>query len=409
MNRSLIGFAVLVIAVLVGFNNTSEWHHFDLIVSPTFTAALVFFGLYYTYKSALTKTTVTRSALFTMPKAEVHRSPYAPRYNYVKEPSAYEPVHFAASWVVGVFDKLPCSPTNKRWVASVVILVAAQYLNGVASAAAGHLTPNMSACAGSLSAGRLPDLIHNLWFVEIAIGQLGPIWTRRLPDILVVTNMAAAVFTVAVHPRSGVLLRRIFVILAYLFFLRSVCVVSTSLPDMSDHCQSQFDDMQPGGRGYYKTQPMLYHGTPFGDDFVWSGRILWRAAKLVFEGAGALHDTCGDLIFSAHTVFLWMAYMIVRDFSAYPALVLFVSTTKYLGAFFILLTRFHYTIDVVLAAYLSYRAWISYHRCATIEDVRRESHVGVLMDWLERIPDPLTGNTIDGSVVGAEHYTPADE
>ena len=80
MNRSLICFAVLVIAVLVGFNNTSEWHHFDLIVSPTFTAALVFFGLYYTYKSALTKTTVTRSALFTMPKAEVHRSPYAPRY-----------------------------------------------------------------------------------------------------------------------------------------------------------------------------------------------------------------------------------------------------------------------------------------------------------------------------------------
>ena len=80
-------------------------------------------------------------------------------------------------------------------------------------------------------------MIHNLWFVEIAIGQLGPIWTRRLPDMLVITNMTAAVFTVAVHPRSGVLLRRIFVILAYLFFLRSVCVISTSLPDMSDHCQ----------------------------------------------------------------------------------------------------------------------------------------------------------------------------
>merc|ERR1711865_653626 len=116
--------------------------------------------------------------------------------------------------------------------------------------------------------------------------------------------MTAAVFTVLMHPRSGVVLRRIFVIFAYLFFLRSVCVISTSLPDMSDHCQSQFDDIDQGGRGYYKTQPMLYRGDLFGEDFEWTGRILWRGAKVVFEGAGAVHDTCGDLIFSAHTVFL---------------------------------------------------------------------------------------------------------
>jgi len=284
--------------------------------------------------------------------------------------------------VTRFFDSINCAPTTKRWIASISMLVFAQYTNGVASAMAGHMAPAMSDCSFG---GSLPDLVHSMPFVETAIEWLGAAWTRRLPDMLVLTNMGAALFTVVMHPRSGLILRRILLIFAYLFLLRSVCVISTSLPDMSDHCQSQFQQMAPGGRGFYKTQPMLYHGSLLGEDFQWTGRVLIRGAKVVFLGAGMGHDTCGDLIFSAHTVFLWMGYMIVRDFSAYPTLVSIVSVTKYLGAFFILLTRFHYTIDVVLAAYLTYRAWISCHRCATIENVRRESHIGVAMEWFEQL------------------------
>ncbi len=95
-------------------------------------------------------------------------------------------------------------------------------------------------CAGAalaLSDAGLPDVVHSMPFVEQTIKWLGPVWNRRVPDMLVLTNMGAGLYTVIRHPRSGLVCRRVFLLCAYLFLLRSVCVVSTSLPDMSDHCQ----------------------------------------------------------------------------------------------------------------------------------------------------------------------------
>eukprot|EP00656_Telonema_subtile_P003839 TRINITY_DN11740_c0_g1_i10.p1 TRINITY_DN11740_c0_g1~~TRINITY_DN11740_c0_g1_i10.p1 ORF type:complete len:121 (+),score=24.32 TRINITY_DN11740_c0_g1_i10:134-496(+) len=103
----------------------------------------------------------------------------------------------------------------------------------------GRRGPHMHGCS-------IGGVVPSMPFVEQTIKWLGPVWTRRVPDLLVLINMGAGLYTVIRHPRSGLVCRRVFLLCAYLFLLRSVCVVLTSLPDMSDHCQAQFTDTQPG-------------------------------------------------------------------------------------------------------------------------------------------------------------------
>lgn len=102
------------------------------------------------------------------------------------------------------------------------------------------------------------------------------------------------------------------------------------------------------------------------------------------------HIYCGDYIFSGHTMTLTMGYLAIKQCEyqqSDPSQTsqLFISTdsprrfvllhwvsflTSLCGVIFLLLARGHYTIDVILAYYVTTRLWWSYHTVANNNTLR---------------------------------------
>ena len=151
--------------------------------------------------------------------------------------------------------------------------------------------------------------------------------------------------------------------------------------------------MQPGGTGYYKTLP-----SPFPHAFN-------RALKLMTKPDTT---TCGDLIFSGHSSFFVLTLSVVLQYLStelvapcnyfrYTLTKSTVRTIKQLhvlltlfGMVAILATKFHYTIDVLLAAYLCRSAWNQYHQAALLA---RSPSINV------SIESPIVKQSIFNSIV----------
>ena len=116
---------------------------------------------------------------------------------------------------------------------------------------------------------------------------------------------------------------------------RCVCFLSTGLPGPAPHCL-------PGSKEY--NPPITLHQT------------LWR--KVIFKG-------CGDLIFSSHTSLSMIFILAAKDY-----LGIFIERKKYLiilyGVYwpllvlqivFIIASRKHYTVDIVVALYTTPFLW----------------------------------------------------
>ena len=116
---------------------------------------------------------------------------------------------------------------------------------------------------------------------------------------------------------------------------RCICFLSTGLPGPAPHCLPSSKEYNP---------PITMH------------QILWR--KEIFKG-------CGDLIFSSHTAVSMIFILAIKDY-----LKLFLPRNKYLiilyGIYwpllvlqilFIIASRKHYTVDIIVALYTTPFLW----------------------------------------------------
>merc|ERR550539_1302658 len=109
----------------------------------------------------------------------------------------------------------------------------------------------------------------------------------------------------------------------------------------------------------YECRPKVEHLT---------GLIIVERVLTIISGGGlsinGRHVLCGDYIFSGHTATLILSYLVVRQYCASRALHTVSLLLSVLGVTFLLLGRGHYTIDVVVAYYITTRLWWSYHLLA---------------------------------------------
>merc|ERR1712107_544406 len=85
------------------------------------------------------------------------------------------------------------------------------------------------------------------------------------------------------------------------------------------------------------------------------------------------HVFCGDYIFSGHTMTLTLGYLAIKQYS--PRRFILLHWASFLaalcGVIFLLLARGHYTIDVLLAYYVSSRLWWIYHTLAHNDTLKK--------------------------------------
>ncbi|XP_029110129.1 sphingomyelin synthase-related protein 1-like isoform X2 [Scleropages formosus] len=142
----------------------------------------------------------------------------------------------------------------------------------------------------------------------------------------------------------SILLRRLCSLMGTVFLLRCFTMFVTSLSVPGQHLKCS--------------------GKMYGD--VWAklqrALAIWSGLGMTLTGV----QTCGDYMFSGHTVCLTMLNFFVTEYT--PRTWNFVHTLSWVlnlfGIFFILAAHEHYSIDVFIAFYITTRLFLYYHTLA---------------------------------------------
>lgn len=78
------------------------------------------------------------------------------------------------------------------------------------------------------------------------------------------------------------------------------------------------------------------------------------------------HTYCGDYIYSGHTVVLVLSYLIIKEYSPRRCQPIhwLAGLTVLVGVVMVLIAHGHYTVDVLIAYYVTTRLWYIYHTLA---------------------------------------------
>ena len=230
----------------------------------------------------------------------------------------------------------------------------------------------VNATSIALTHDRVPDREVVLPLPDIFLDNFTQIpQLMFVPDVLVIMSLLMTGSVILLHPHRWILARRTFFIIAVLYLLRSVTMFVTVLPvaNKTVYCSPQ----------------------------VKSSSVSLLASRVIELSIGGgmqisgLKKSCGDYIFSGHTVIMVTAMLIVREckwcgsrkilvlplvgevsltsmtsiFADSPAKFWFlhgISTlTAWGGMGILLLAHGHYTIDVIIGYYASTRMFWTYH------------------------------------------------
>lgn len=153
--------------------------------------------------------------------------------------------------------------------------------------------------------------------------------------------------------------RRFFFIVGTLYLYRCVTMYITTLPVPGMH---------------FKCSPKL-----FGDRLSQMRRVMKMIAGGGLTITGS-HHMCGDYLYSGHTVMLTLTYLFIREYS--PKRFWWYHWICWalcvLGLFCILLAHDHYSIDVVVAYYITTRLFWWYHTMANQQVLKEPSQSNFL-------------------------------
>ncbi|KAE8589973.1 hypothetical protein XENTR_v10017884 [Xenopus tropicalis] len=158
---------------------------------------------------------------------------------------------------------------------------------------------------------------------------------------------------------KSIISRRFFCIVGTLYLYRCITMYVTTLPVPGMH---------------FNCSPKL-----FGKWEAQTRRILKMLAGGGLSITGS-HTLCGDYLYSGHTVMLTLTYMFIKEYSS-PRLWLYHWICWFLscvGIFCILLAHDHYTVDVVVAYYITSRSFWWYHTMANQQVLKEESSANLL-------------------------------
>ncbi|XP_065209775.1 sphingomyelin synthase-related protein 1-like [Planococcus citri] len=230
----------------------------------------------------------------------------------------------------------------------------------------------------------LPDIfLDNVPYIPWAFHMCE--WTAT---VLLVIWLVVLLF----HKYRFILLRRFFALCGTVFLLRCITMLITSLSVPGSHlkCSPRLST--------YTSEYLL------GDIVakVAQAYTIWRNAGLSIRGV----RTCGDYMFSGHSVVLTMLNFFITEYTPRDLHLLHIFTwiLNMFGIFFILSGHEHYSIDVFIAFYITSRLFLYYHTLANNQALMQRDSTRT------RIWFPLFSffeSSIEG-IVPNEYETPAE-
>ncbi|CAD6188303.1 unnamed protein product [Caenorhabditis auriculariae] len=205
-------------------------------------------------------------------------------------------------------------------------------------------------------------------------------WASVGGDMCVVVNLVCFGLLLFFHVHRTVILRRILFTTACLYGMRSVTLTATQLPSAytnnSQKCRPQVDSQAS----------------------VFFSRWLEQSIRLGFQEKNYM--LCGDLLFSGHTLVMVNCALFVAYYL--PRRIRFLQWATNIPAAFGMLcmtiSRTHYTIDVIIAYWLTNFVFRIYHAYCEV-DIYMERRKSILHSWWPcKVIDWLEENIVPGRI-----------
>lgn len=195
-------------------------------------------------------------------------------------------------------------------------------------------------------------------------------WALDMSEVLILVGVLVAALVVFCHKHRYILIRRVSLMVGLLYGYRAVTMLVTSLPSANReyHCDVQLNHT------------------------ITAGEVARRVLKIM-SGFGlsinGQHVYCGDWIFSGHTMILVLCYLIVEEYTDGRLRIVWLvhwllAVVAWAGVGMLLVSRGHYTIDVVIAYFVTTRLWYM-HNSLIQERLRggggSEGHLARLWWW----------------------------
>lgn len=175
-------------------------------------------------------------------------------------------------------------------------------------------------------------------------------WGLNVSEVIIMISTSSAFIVCVFHKHRCVVLRRVFLLVAFHYYYRAITMWVTKLPVADERYKENV------------CAPQLNHSD------ITAALIAQRTLKLL-SGFGlsinGKHVYCGDYIYSGHTMTLVMGYLVIRAYGPkkkgwyllhYASFCLSVA-----GVLFLMMARGHYSIDVIIAYWITTRLWWIYH------------------------------------------------
>ncbi|XP_058810009.1 phosphatidylcholine:ceramide cholinephosphotransferase 2-like isoform X2 [Phymastichus coffea] len=198
---------------------------------------------------------------------------------------------------------------------------------------------------------RVPDRIP---LPDTVLDNIAPQdWALDVSEILIMIMTSFAMIFIIFHKHRFIVIRRVFLLMGLLYLMRSITMYVTVLPvaSKSYYCSPKINSTSP----LIVTQRVLQLISGFG---------------LSINGK---HTYCGDNIYSGHTVVLVLCYLIIKEYSpkkCHPIHWL-AGISSFVGVIMVLISHGHYTIDVIIAYYITTRLWYIYHTMANNSQLKQ--------------------------------------
>ncbi|KAI5102067.1 sphingomyelin synthase-related protein 1, partial [Silurus meridionalis] len=172
-------------------------------------------------------------------------------------------------------------------------------------------------------------------------------WAFAMAEACALVLCYILLLILLLHKHRSILFRRFCSLTGTVFLLRCVTMFVTSLSVPGHHLQCS--------------------GKMYGD--IWAKLLrslqIWSGFGMSLTGV----HTCGDYMFSGHTVILTMLNFFVTEYtpSKWHILHTLAWVLNLFGIFFILAAHEHYSIDVFIAFYITTRLFLYYHTLANTQ------------------------------------------
>ncbi|KAH8256972.1 hypothetical protein KR038_000586 [Drosophila bunnanda] len=244
---------------------------------------------------------------------------------------------------------------------------------------------------------RVPDMKRYPPLPDIFLDNVPHIpWAFNMCEITGSLLFSVWVIVLIFHKYRMVLLRRFFALAGTVFLLRCVTMLITSLSVPGTHLQCSQKDFAIDDPNVDMVGALIIRMT--------RAYRIWSGLGMSIQGV----RTCGDYMFSGHTVALTLLNFFITEYT--PRNLYFLHTLTWLlnmfGIFFILAAHEHYSIDVFVAFYITSRLFLYYHtlannRALMQSDSKRTRIWFPMFSYFESSVDGMVPNEYDtpGSLI----------